>query len=82
MNTNQIGQSMSRERNEHPVKSVVVGSRESFIYIGTYVPNLQKKKKKKQKKRKKDIGTGTTLTGTGTTHAKRGSDLLVLVPHL
>ena len=58
MNTNQVGQSMSKERNEHPVKSVVVGSRKSFIYIGTVVPNyttvavpnLQKKKNKKKTK--------------------------------
>ena len=35
-----------------------------------------------QKKKKKDSGTGTTLTDTGTTQAKRGSSLLVLVPHL
>ena len=49
MNTNQVGQSMSRGRNEHLVKSVVVGSRKSFIYIGTAVPNLQKKKKEKKK---------------------------------
>ena len=51
-NTSQVGLVMSRERNEHPVESVVVGSWKSFIYIRTAVPNLQKKKKKKKRKKK------------------------------
>ena len=47
---------------------------------GIYILALLFQKKKKEKKR--DSGTGTTLTGTGTTQAKRGSSLLVPVPHL
>ena len=51
-NTNQVGQSMSRERNEHLVESEMEGSRKRvyiyiyiYIYIGTVV--LKKKKRKK-----------------------------------
>ena len=67
MNTNQVGQSMSRERNEHSVESEMEGIRKGYIYIYIY---------------KRHSGTGTTQTGTGTTRAKRGRSHLVSVPHL
>ena len=35
-----------------------------------------------KRRKKRDSGTGTALTGTGTSNAKRGSALLVAVPHL
>ena len=58
VNTSQVGRVMSKERNEHPVESVIEGSRKSFIYRH-YCSNYKKKKK--------DSGTDTALTGIGTT---------------
>ena len=82
MNTNQVGQSMSRERNEHSVESEIEGIRKGYIYISALLFQIyQKKKRKKNEKKKWDSGTGTPLTGTGTTHAKSGSGHLVPVPH-
>ena len=37
VNTNQVGQSMSRERNEHSVESEVEGIRKGYIYIYIYI---------------------------------------------
>ena len=37
MNTNQVGQSMSRERNEHSVESEMEGIRKGYIYIYIYI---------------------------------------------
>ena len=78
VNTSQVGRGMSRERNERPVESEMEGIWKSSIYrhcCSTF-------NKKRKKKKKRDNGIGTTLTGIGTTHAKRGSSLLVPVPHL
>ena len=73
VNTSQVGQGMSRERNEHPVESEMEGIQKSYIYWHCC---------SKIKKKKKDSGSDTTLTSTGTTQAKTGSSLLVLEPHL
>ena len=88
VNTNQFGQNMSEERNEHSVESEMEGIRNEYIYILALMFQKKRKKrknKKKQKEKKKekkwDSGTGTALTGTGTSNAKRGSALLVPIPH-
>ena len=81
MNTNQVGQSMSRWRNEHSVESEMESIRKEYIYISALLFQIYKKMKKKEKK-KWDSGTGTTLTSTGTTRTKSGSGHSVPVPHL
>ena len=67
---------MSRERNEHAVKSGMEGIRKGYIYTSALLFPIYKKKKKG------DSGTATTLTDTGTTYAKKGNGQLVPVPHL
>ena len=75
MNTNQVGQNMRGERNEHSMESEMEGIRKRvYLYIGTAVQILKKRK------RKWDSGTGTTLTGT--TRAKSVSGHSVPVSHL
>ena len=64
VNTSQVGRVMSRERNEHPVESVMESSLKSFIYRHCY-SNLKKKKR--------DSDTGITLTSTGTTLTSTGT---------
>ena len=78
MNTNQVGQRMSRERNEHSVEFEMKGIRKGYIYISALL--FQIYKIKKMNKKNWDSGTGTTLTGT--TRAKSGSGHSVPVPHL
>ena len=83
MNTNQVGQSMSRERNEHSVEFEMEGIRKGYIYISALLFQIYKKKKKRDSGTGTTLtGTGTTLTGTGTTCAKRGSSHSVPIPHL
>ena len=42
VNTNQVGQSMSRERNEHLVESEMEGIRKGYIYISALLFQIYK----------------------------------------
>ena len=79
MNTNQVGQSMSRERNEHSMDSKMEGIRKGYIYISALLFQIYKKKKGQwyryhsyryryhsRKKRQWAFGISIALTGTGT----------------
>ena len=71
---NQFGQNMSRERNEHSMESGMESIRKMIhLYIGTTVPNSQKKKKR-------DSGTSTTCAKRGSGHSVPVLHLLVPVP--
>ena len=43
VNTNQVGQSMSRERNEHSVEFEMEGIRKGYIYISALLFQIFKK---------------------------------------
>ena len=79
VNTNQVRQSMSRERNEHLMESEMEGIRKGYIYISALLFQIYKNMQKEIKK-KWDSGTGTTCAKSGSGHSVPVPHLLVPVP--
>ena len=67
----QFGQNMSRERNEHAVKSGIEGMQKGYFTPALLFP-IKKKKRKNKKTKNWDTCTGTGLTCTDTAIAKSG----------